>query len=338
MPEADSRAPRRDIRQRDALRSPRFAQPATYARLPYEEDLTDVDAVFLGIPFDDATTFRSGARMGPAAVRENSRLLRPYNMFLDVSPFDVLNVVDHGDVDVVPGYIFDTFERVEAHLDRLCAARAVPFICGGDHSITLPVLRSLRRAHGPLHLIHFDSHLDFWDSYWGKKYTHGTWLRRVVEEGLVDSVAQAGIRGSQYAPDDLDFAHEHRIRVETIDAFFERGARAVMADILAGVPADAPLYISWDIDVVDPAFASGTGTPEVGGLSAWDAVQCVRSLVGHRLVGMDVVEVAPPYDGPGAPTSLLAANLLYEAISVLAKNCGAGVRAFGAGAEKGGSA
>jgi agmatinase len=337
MSDGATPGPKRDVRQRDALRSPRFAQPATYARLPLADDLADVDAAFLGIPFDDATTFRSGARMGPAGVREHSRLLRPYNLFVDVSPFDVLNVVDFGDVDVVPGYIFDTFERIEATLDRLCRERVAPFICGGDHSITLPVLRSLARAHGPVHLIHFDSHLDFWDAYWGKKYTHGTWLRRAVEENLVGSVAQAGIRGSQYAPNDLDFAHEHAIRVETIDAFFERGARAVMADILAGIPADGPLYISWDIDVVDPAFAGATGTPEVGGLGAWDAVQCVRALVGHRLVGMDVVEVAPPYDGPGGQTSLLAANLLYEAISVLARNVRVGLGAFAAGAPKGGS-
>lgn len=322
------KTPTKDLRQRDALQSPRFAQIASFARLPHDRDLTDVDVAFIGIPFDDGTTFRSGARMGPAGVRENSRLLRPYNPFLGISPFETLNVLDYGDVDVVPGYIPETFEQIEKTLGPIIQAHVVPVICGGDHSITLPVLRQMAKAHGPVNLLHFDSHLDFWDEYWGKKYTHGTWLRRAVEEGLVGRVGQAGIRGSQYAPNDMQFAHDNNIQVTFIDAFQEEGVEATMQALLDEFPAQDPLYISWDIDVVDPAFAGATGTPEVGGLTSWQAVQVVRSLANQRIVGMDIVEVAPPYDGPGAQTSLLAANLFYEMISVIAKNAQVGIKAF----------
>lgn len=318
----------RDLRQRDALTSPRFAQIASFARLPHSQDLTDVDAAFIGVPFDDGTTFRSGARMGPAAIRENSRLLRPYNPFVGVSPFDVLNVLDYGDVDVVPGYIPETFTAIEEAMGPVVRSRVIPLIGGGDHSITLPILRQVVQAHGPVNLLHFDSHLDFWDEYWGKKYTHGTWLRRVVEEGLVKRVGQAGIRGSQYAPDDMQFAHDNDIRVVFMDTMQLDGVGRTMETLMGEFPADEPLYISWDIDVVDPAFAGATGTPEVGGLTSWQAVQIVRSFVNRRIVGMDIVEVAPPYDGPGAQTSLLAANLFYEMISVIAKSAENGIHAY----------
>src|SRR5579875_3497702 len=169
------------MRQLDAMVSPRFSQPATYARLPYTRDLSGVRAAFVGVPFDDATSFRPGARFGPAGIREGSRLLRPYNMFLGVYPFEKLNACDYG-------------------------GKCTPFIAGGDHSVTLPVLRALSRIHGRLNLIHFDSHFDFWDNYWGKRYTHGTWLRRALEEGLVDKVIQVGIRGSVYSHTDVEDA------------------------------------------------------------------------------------------------------------------------------------
>lgn len=319
---------RRDIRPLDALVSPRFTQISTYARLPYDRDLSDIDVIFLGMPFDDGTTFRSGARMGPSAVRENSRLLRPYNMFLDISPFDVFNVVDYGDVDIIPGSFDATAQAISDTLGPVLEHHTVPLICGGDHSITLPVLRELARVHGPVNLIHFDSHFDFWDAYWGQKYTHGTWLRRALEEQLLGHVAQAGIRGPQFSPDDLRFPADHGIFLQTIKDFHQKGVAACMQSILDTIPADEPLYVSWDIDVVDPAFAMATGTPEVGGLTSWDAMECIRSLSGHRLVGMDIVEVAPPYDAPGATTSLLAANLFYEALSVLAKNHERGIIAY----------
>lgn len=318
---------RRRVQPLDALVSPRFTQVSTFARLPHDQDLTDIDAVFLGIPFDDGTTYRTGARLGPGAIREQSRLLRPYNMVLDVSPFEVLNVVDYGDVNVVPGSFSATAEAVEAVLGTLAAARVAPLIAGGDHSLTLPVLRALHKVHGPIHLLHFDSHFDFWDQYWGQKYTHGTWLRRALEEGLLGHVTQLGIRGPQFSRDDLVYAERHHLAVVPI-ADLARDPHDRVRRALDQVPVTEPVYVSWDIDVVDPAFAMGTGTPEVGGLTSREALDCIRALAGHRLVGADVVEVSPLYDGPGAITALLAANLLYEVLSVLAKNVEADLRPY----------
>ncbi|MGC8488593.1 MAG: agmatinase [Clostridia bacterium] len=315
------------MRPLDALVSPRFTQIATFARLPHDRDLTDVDVAFLGIPFDDGTTYRTGARVGPGAIREQSRLLRPYNMILGVSPFEVLNVVDYGDVDVVPGSHQATARAIEETLGRILDARAVPLIAGGDHSITLPALRALRRAHGPVHLLHFDSHFDFWDQYWGERYTHGTWLRRSLEEGLLGRVAQLGIRGPQFSPDDFDYAAAHELMVVPI-ADLARDPKAAVERVLESVPPTEALYVSWDIDVVDPAYAMATGTPEVGGLTSREALDVVRAFTGHRLVGVDIVEVSPLYEGPAAITSLLAANLFYEFLSVLAKNRGNGLDAF----------
>lgn len=310
---------RRRIRPLDALESPRFTHVATFARLPWDRDLTDIDAVFLGVPFDDGTTFRTGARMGPAAIREHSRLLRPYNLFLDVSPFDVLNIVDYGDVDVVPGYFHATCERVEATLRTLTKADVLPFVAGGDHSVTLPVLRRVAEAYGPVNIVHFDSHFGFWDQYWGQKYTHGTWLRRALEEGLLNQVAQVGIRGPQFTPDDLTWAQQQGIHVATIRDYHREGPEMTIQRVMECMDRTTPLYVSWDIDVVDPAYSPGTGTPEVGGMTSWGALECLRALEGFNLVGADVVEVAPPYDGAGGITSLLAANLLYEMLSLVAK-------------------
>lgn len=319
---------RRDVRPLDPMESPRFTQISTFARLPHDRDLSDIEVVFLGIPFDDGTTFRTGARMGPAAVRENSRLLRPYNMFVESSPFDEFNVVDYGDVNVIPGSFMHTADAISETLGGVLDRRVIPIICGGDHSITLPVLRELSRVHGRINLIHFDSHFDFWDSYWGQKYTHGTWLRRSLEENLLGKVAQAGIRGPQFTPDDIQYSVDQNIILQTIKDFHVKGVECAMQAILCAIPPHEPLYVSWDIDVVDPAYAMATGTPEVGGLTSWQALECIRALVGHRLVGMDIVEVSPPYDGPGAITSLLAANLFFEGLSVLAKNHANGVLAY----------
>ncbi|MCY0898139.1 MAG: agmatinase [Firmicutes bacterium] len=319
---------RRKLQPLDALVSPRYTQVSTYARLPHDRDLQDVDVVFIGIPFDGGTTFRSGARMGPQAVRENSRLLRPYHMFLDVSPFEVFNVVDYGDVDVIPGSFQETAHAISHTFRPILDHGIIPLICGGDHSVTLPVLKELAYIHGPLNLIHFDSHFDFWDAYWGQKYTHGTWLRRSLEEGLLRHVAQAGIRGPQFSREDLAYAASQHILVRTIKDFHHQGVTEALRPILDMMPDQEPLYVSWDIDVVDPAYAMATGTPEVGGLTSWQALECLRALVGKRLVGLDIVEVAPAYDAAGAPTSLLAANLFYEGLSVMAKNYEQGIRAY----------
>jgi agmatinase len=227
-------------------------------------------------------------------------------------------VADYGDVDVAPISIERTFEAIEREVDGLTAARVVPLGVGGDHSVTLPILRALRRRHGPLGLVHFDAHPDTWDEYGGSRHFHGSTFRRAVEEGLVDGrrVLQIGIRGPVRGPGDFDFHAEHGLEVVRIEEVKERGVAAVAARLerLRG----APVYCSFDIDAVDPAYAPATGTPEVGGLSAYEALGLVRALRALLLIGADVVEVSPPYDGPGQVTSLLAANLLFELLSVLA--------------------
>ncbi|MQL54401.1 agmatinase [Acidianus ambivalens] len=297
------------MRQIDALKSPRFTQVSTFARLPLCEDLSEVKAVFLGIPFDDATTYRPGARFGPMGIRQGSRLLRPYNQFLDVYPFDTLNMCDAGDINVIPGYIDDTFKIIEEELNKI--HNIVPFIAGGDHSITLPILRAMHKKYGKVNLVHLDSHYDFWDSYWGKKYTHGTWLRRALEEGLLNEVVQMGIRGSLYSRDDVEDSKRLRIKSFTI-----RDLKYKLEEVKKELPS-GKTYVSIDIDVVDPAFAPGTGTPEVGGLTSFEILEIVRSF-NFNIVGFDVVEVSPPYD-TSEITTMLAANILYEGASVLAK-------------------
>ncbi len=305
-------------RPRDAFRSPRFGQPATFMLLPHRRDPAGLDVALLGIPYDGGTSYRPGARYGPRHVREQSSLIRPWNPVLQVAPFEKLRVADYGDVDVVPISIEGTFAAIEREMDGLVGAGVVPLSVGGDHSITLPILRSLARRHGRLGLIHFDAHPDTWDEYFGSKHFHGTTFRRAVEEGLVDGhrIVQIGIRGPLYGADDFDFHRQHGLEAVRIEAVKEQGAVWVIERLrrLAG----GPVYCSFDIDAVDPAYAPATGTPEVGGLSSFEALTLVRGLRGLDLVGADVVEVSPPYDGPGEITSLLAANLLFELLSLLA--------------------
>lgn len=297
------------MRQIDALKSPRFTQISTFARLPLCQKLDEGEAVFLGVPFDDATTYRPGARFGPTGIRQGSRLLRPYNQFLDVYPFDSLNVCDMGDVNIIPGYIEDTMKIIEEEVVKI---RGVPFIAGGDHSITLPILRAMYKKHGKINLIHLDSHYDFWDSYWGKKYTHGTWLRRALEEGILNEVVQMGIRGSLYSRDDVEDSKKLGVKSFTI-----RDLKYRLKEVLKELPS-GKTYVSIDIDVVDPAFAPGTGTPEVGGLTSFEIVEIIRSF-DFSIIGFDVVEVSPPYD-VSEITSMLGANIIYEGLSVLAKH------------------
>jgi agmatinase len=301
------------MRQLDALSSPRFSQIATFARLPHIQDLTGVRAFFLGIPFDDAVTFRPGARFGPSSIRQGSRLLRSYNPFLDVYPLDVLNACDYGDINIVPGYTEDTMKVVEKELTKL-ARNSVPFIAGGDHSITLPILRSMHAIHGKVNLIHLDSHYDFWNVYWGsKKYTHGTWLRRALEEGLLGEVFQMGIRASLFSKEDI--ADSKKLKIHSFNI---RDLKSSQTKILKAINSmEGKTYVSLDIDVVDPAFAPGTGTPEVGGLSSYELLELIRSME-LDLAGFDVVEVSPPYD-LSELTSMLGANALYEGMSLLAK-------------------
>jgi agmatinase len=303
---------------RDPFVSPRFGQLATFMLLPAVDSPTGLDVALLGIPYDGGVSYRTGARFGPRAVREQSSLIRTWNPVLQVHPFERLRVADCGDVDVVPISIERTHEAIERKIDVVVAAGARPLSIGGDHSVTLPLLRALARRHGPLAVVHFDAHPDTWDQYFGSKLFHGTPFRRAIEEGAIDPrrMIQVGIRGPLYGPEDFAFHDQHGLEVLRIEPIKERGL-AWAAERLARLRG-MPLYCSFDIDACDPAYAPATGTPEVGGLTSWEALSLVRSLAGTSLVGADVVEVSPPYDGPGQITSLLAANLAFEILSVMA--------------------
>jgi len=303
---------------RDPFVSPRFGQIATFMLLPAADSAAGLDVALLGVPYDGGVSYRTGARFGPRAVREQSSLIRPWNPVLKVHPFDRLRVADCGDVDVVPISIERTHAAIEQRIDAVLAAGARPLCVGGDHSITLPILRALARRHGRLGVVHFDAHPDTWDEYFGSKLFHGTPFRRAVEEGLIDTrrFVQVGIRGPLYGPEDFAFHDEHGIEVLRIEPIKEQGLPWA-TERLARLRG-APLYCSFDIDALDPAYAPATGTPEVGGLTSWEALSLVRSLVGTSLVGADVVEVSPPYDGPGQITSLMAANLAFELLGVMA--------------------
>jgi agmatinase len=287
--------------------------------LPLAASARGLDVALLGIPYDGGTSYRTGARFGPRAIREQSSLIRPWNPVLKVHPFEKLRVADCGDVDVVPISIERTYASIERRIDEVTGDGALPVCVGGDHSVTLPILRSLARRHGPLGLVHFDAHPDTWDEYFGSKFFHGTPFRRAVEEGLVDPkrMIQIGIRGPLYGADDFAFHDRHGIEVIRIEAVMEHGT-AWAAERLERLRG-GPVYCSFDIDAVDPAYAPATGTPEVGGLTSYQALVLVRALTALTLAGADVVEVSPPYDGTGQITSLLAANLMFELVSVLAR-------------------
>jgi agmatinase len=302
----------------DSLKSPRFTGPSTFARLPYVRTLEDVDLAIVGIPFDTGVTYRVGGRFGPNAIRAASVMLRPYNANLDVKPFDVLSCVDYGDVAIVPGYTERSYEAIEAAIAPIVEAGVVPILLGGDHACTLPHLRATR-SRGPVAVIDFDSHTDAWDAYFGEKYNHGTWMRRAIEEGLVEvgRSIEVGLRGSLYdAGDWTVLRDELGLDYLTTEDVFTLGPEAVAARIRERV-GTGPAFISFDIDVVDPAYAPGTGTPEAGGPSARDMLAAVRALRGIDFVGFDVVEVIPAYD-PAGQTATLAANLAFEMLSLVA--------------------
>lgn len=286
--------------------------------LPMAASAEGLDVALLGIPYDGGSSYRTGARFGPRAVREQSSLIRPWHPVLKVHPFERLRVADCGDVDVAPISIERTYAAIERRVAEIVAQGAVPVSVGGDHSVTLPILRVLARRHGPVGLVHFDAHPDTWDEYFGSKFFHGTPFRRAVEEGLVDAhrMIQVGIRGPLYAADDFAFHDRHGIEVIRIEAVKDQGTAWVGERF--GRLRGGPVYCSFDIDAVDPAYAPATGTPEVGGLSSYEALALVRALAGLTLVGADVVEILPQFDGPGQITSLLAANLVFELVSLLA--------------------
>jgi agmatinase len=308
-----------DYRPLDAQVIPRFAGIRTFMRAPHVTDLTGVDAIAYGIPFDTATSYRTGPRFGPEAIRSASALIRPYNPGLDVNVIDALQLVDYGDVPVSPGDTERTYAQIEEALAPVVEAGVFPAAMGGDHSITLAELRALTKRHGPLALVQLDSHGDTWEQYFGQKYFHGTTFKRAVEEGLLDASAsvQAGMRGSLYGAEDIQVSRDLGFTVLTTDVLRDLGPRAY-GELVRERVGTRPVFMSFDIDFLDPAFAPGTGTPEVGGFSTAEALAFLRSLKGIRLEGCDVVEVSPPYDGPGMVTALAAANVLYELISLRA--------------------
>jgi len=300
----------------DAALVPRFAGLPSFMRLPVLEDPSLVDVAFVGVPFDGGTTNRAGARHGPREMRNQSSLIRRINAN-GVSPYDKLRVADLGDCPVNPIDLMDSLAKIERFFRSIAAGGAIPIAAGGDHLITLPILRALAKT--PLGLIHFDSHSDTNDKYFGENlYTHGTPFRRAVEENLLDPkrCVQIAIRGSYYHETDFDFARECGFRIITMEAVMDRGIEDVMAEARAIVGV-LPCYVSFDIDCLDPAFAPGTGTPEIGGLTTREAQRALRLLRGCRIAGADVVEVAPPFD-PSGLTALTGATMMFELLCAVA--------------------
>jgi guanidinopropionase len=295
---------------------PRFAGIPTFMRLPFvppgHERFSDVQVGLIGVPWDSGTTNRPGPRHGPRQMRDASTMIRAQHPVSGIRPFEQAACADLGDVAINPADIQDSMARITAFYSAAMAAGIRPLTAGGDHLTSLPVLRALA-ANGPLGMIHFDSHTDLYHSYFnGQMYTHGTPFRRAVEEGLLDPkrVIQIGIRGSQYDSEDLDFARANGIRIVSIEEFHARGPEDVMAEARQ-IVGQRDTYVSYDIDFVDPAFAPGTGTPEVGGPNAYQALQVVRGLSGVRIAGADVVEVSPPFD-PSGGTAYLAVTVMFE--------------------------
>jgi guanidinopropionase len=302
----------------DAALVPRFAGMPSFMRLPVLSDPALVDVALVGVPFDGGTTNRPGARHGPREIRNQSSLLRRINAN-GVSPYDILRVADLGDCPVNPIDLADSLAKIEAFFKEIRQAGAVPITAGGDHLITLPILRALARS--PVGLLHFDSHSDTNDQYFGENpYTHGTPFRRAVEENLLDPArcVQIGIRGSYYHASDWDFARAAGFRIITMDEVMDRGVAAVMAEACE-ILGDGPVYVSFDIDSLDPSVAPGTGTPEIGGLSAREAQRMLRSLRGINIIGADVVEVSPPFD-PSGLTALTGATMMFEILCAVASH------------------
>ncbi len=296
---------------------PRFGGIASMMRLPVAETAAGLDACFVGIPLDTGTSNRSGTRFGPRQIRAESVLLRPYNMATRAAPFDSIAVADVGDVAVNPYDLKAAVAGIEAHYDGLLAHGVRPLGLGGDHTLVLPILRAIAKRHGPVALLQVDAHADVNEAMFGEAIAHGTPIRRAVEEGLVDPArcVQIGLRGTGYAADDFDWAREQGFLVVEAQDCWYRSLAPLMEEVREKLGA-GPVYLTFDIDSLDPAFAPGTGTPETAGLTPPQALEIIRGLKGLDLVGADLVEVSPPYD-PSGNTALLGANLLYEMLCVL---------------------
>lgn len=314
-----SRSPEGNLGPIDATRVPRFAGPTTFARLPRVDEVPDVDVAVLGVPFDAGVSYRPGARFGPGHIRAASRLLRPYHPGLDVEPFGLQQVADAGDLGVNPFDLDQAVASIEAGARAVVEATGATLLTlGGDHTIALPLLREVHGRHGPVAVLHFDAHLDTWDTYFGAPVTHGTPFRRASEEGLLDRTASChvGIRGPLYRGLDLDEDRELGFQLVHADEVETLGVAGVVERVRDRL-GDAPVYVSIDIDVLDPAHAPGTGTPEAGGLTSRELLGILRGLAGLEMVGADIVEVAPAYDHAEL-TGIAAAHVAFELLALLA--------------------
>jgi guanidinopropionase len=310
-----------DFQPLDSGTVPRFAGPCSFMRLPFAEP-QEVDIALVGVPFDGGTTNRTGARHGPREIRNQSSLVRRVHHVTGVSPFDLVRVADCGDAPVNPLSIDDSLSTIEAHIAGVRRSAAVPLAVGGDHLITLPILRGLA-GDGPVGLIHFDAHTDTYDSFFGSRYNHGTPFRRAIEEGLLDPkrMVQIGLRGAISHRSNYDFANDAGIRIIFIEELVERGIKDVMGEARTIVGGE-PTYVSFDIDVIDPSIAPGTGTPEIGGLTTREAQAMIRLLRPLDIIGADLVEVSPPLD-PSGGTAMTGAVLLFELLCILADSVSA---------------
>ncbi len=311
-------AEKQQYRPVDAMVYPRFSGIRTFMRLPHITALEGVDFAIVGAPFDTGGTFRVGARFGPEGIRSHSMLLRPYNPALQVDIFEVCSGVDFGDLPVIPGYLAQSHQRLYEGAAAIFATGVTPIFLGGDHSVSLPLLRAAAGQFGPLALVQFDSHSDLWPGYYEDLDTHGTPFRRALEEGLLDPARsiQVGLRGPLYGASDAQMPLEAGFDLITGPELHQMGMEAAGRRIRERV-GQGPAYLTFDIDFIDPAFAPGTGTPEVGGFTGAQALELVRGLTGLNFVGYDVVEVMPGYD-PAGVTCLLAANIAYEFMSLIA--------------------
>lgn len=296
---------------------PRFGGPATMMRLPTQMHAQSLDAAFVGVPLDIGTSNRPGTRLGPRQIRDESRMLRPYNMATRAAPFDSIQVADIGDVPINTFDLKKSVDIIQGFHRDVLAQGCIPLTLGGDHTLTLPILRAMAAQHGAVGLIHVDAHADTSDHMFGETIAHGTPFRRAIEEGLVtpERMVQIGLRGTGYTAEDFDWARDQGCRVVPAEECWHRSLTPLMNEV-RGQLGDGPVYITFDIDSLDPAYAPGTGTAEVAGLTAPQALEIVRGCRGLEIVGGDLVEVAPPYD-PSGNTAVLGANILYEMLCVL---------------------
>ncbi len=295
----------------------RFSGPQTFMRLPEASDAGGLDVGFIGIPMDIGTSWRSGTRFGPKQLRQESAMIRPYNIQTGAAPFDALECADLGDVAINTFSLSDTIKIITETYDKHLKNNFIPMTLGGDHTLTLPVLRSIAKKHGPVALVHVDAHADVNDEMFGERETHGTVFRRAYEEGLIvaEKVFQIGLRGTGYTADDFTEAAGWGFQQTLAPEIWHKSLSPLAADIKAKI-GDHPTYITYDIDSLDPSFAPGTGTPEIGGLTTPQAMELIRGLRGLNIVGCDLVEVSPPYD-PSGNTALTGANLMFELLSIL---------------------